>query len=325
MIKVKEDLMGRRFGRLVVLGQAEDHIQSNGKHIARWWCQCDCGSEPKAIVGYDLTRKNGIRSCGCIRKERPDGRSKTKSNLVGQKYGRLLVISRADDYITKQGQHEVQWNCLCDCGNTVVVRGYALKRGTSQSCGCLAKELKSQRAKQYNTYDLSRSYGIGYTSNGEEFWFDKEDYDLIKDYCWHYGTGGYLLANTSDKNKSQIQFHRLVMGVIDQSWLEVIVDHKVHGKMDEHKYDNRKENLRIVNRTQNNQNAHIRKDNTSGVKGVNWNNRMERWQATINVNGERIRLGNFIDKNEAIQARKNAEDKYFGEYNFNDSQQTIAK
>lgn len=323
MIRVKKDLTGMRFGRLVVIKQDEDHIRPNGRHVAKWICQCDCGSEPKSIVGYDLTRQNGIRSCGCIRKERPDGRSKTKSNLVGQKYGRLLVVSRADDYITRQGKHEVQWNCLCDCGNTVVVRGYALKRGTSQSCGCLAKELKSQRSKRYNTYDLSGDYGIGYTSNGEEFWFDLEDYELIKDYCWHYGTGGYLLANVSDSNKSQIQFHRLVMGVIDKSWLEVIVDHKIHGKMSDYKYDNRKENLRMVNRAQNNQNAHIRKDNTSGFKGVVWNSRMKKWQASINVDGKSIHLGSFSDKNEAVQARRNAEEEYFGEYDFYNSQQTI--
>jgi hypothetical protein len=321
MVKVKEDLTGRRFGRLVVVTQAEDHIRANGTHVARWWCQCDCGSNPKAIVGYDLNRENGIRSCGCIRTERPNGRAKTKENLIGQRFGRLVVVSRADDYITKQGKHEVQWNCLCDCGNMVVVRGYALKRGTSQSCGCLAKELKSERAKRYNTYDLSGNYGVGYTSNGDEFWFDKEDYELIKDYCWHYGTGGYLLANTSNKDKPYIQFHRLVMGVSDQSWTEVIIDHKVHGRMNEHKYDNRKENLRLVNRAQNNQNAHIRKDNTSGFKGVSWNEGMQKWQSVINVNGKSIHLGSFIDKDAAIQARINAEKKYFGEYDFNISQQ----
>lgn len=323
MVKTKEDLTGRRFGRLVVLGQAEDHIRANGVHVARWWCQCDCGSSPKAIVGHDLTRPNGIRSCGCIRAERPSGRAKTKENLIGQRFGRLVVASRADDYITKQGQHEVQWNCLCDCGNIVAVRGYALKRGTSQSCGCLAEELKSQRVKRYNTYDLSGEYGIGYTSNGEEFWFDKEDYELIKDYCWHYGTGGYLLANTSDNNRPHIQFHRLVMGVSDKSWTEVIIDHKVHGKMTERKYDNRKENLRMVNRAQNNQNAHIRKDNTSGFKGVCWNKRMQKWQSSINVNGEPIYLGSFVDKDAAIQARSDAEKKYFGEYDFNNSQRII--
>lgn len=31
-----------------------------------------------------------------------------------------------------------------------------------------------------NTYDLSGEYGIGYTTKGEEFWFDLEDYDKIK-------------------------------------------------------------------------------------------------------------------------------------------------
>ena len=38
---------------------------------------------------------------------------------------------------------------------------------------------------QQNVYDLSGEYGIGYTLKGEEFYFDLEDYDKIKDYCWH--------------------------------------------------------------------------------------------------------------------------------------------
>ena len=41
----------------------------------------------------------------------------------------------------------------------------------------------SETFKKYNTYDLSGEYGIGYTSKGEEFYFDLDDYDKIKDYC----------------------------------------------------------------------------------------------------------------------------------------------
>ena len=44
--------------------------------------------------------------------------------------------------------------------------------------------------KKYNKYDLSGEYGIGWTSNtNQEFYFDLEDYDKIKDYCWIYNKG----------------------------------------------------------------------------------------------------------------------------------------
>lgn len=84
MVKTKEDLTGRRFGRLVVLEQAEDHVQENGKHIARWWCQCDCGSEPMAIIGNNLTKTNGTKSCGCIMRE--NAATRCRDNPPSKKY-----------------------------------------------------------------------------------------------------------------------------------------------------------------------------------------------------------------------------------------------
>lgn len=61
-------------------------------------------------------------------------------DLTGQKYGRLTVIERADDYISKKGQKARQWRCKCDCGNYVVVRSQYLRNGHTKSCGCIASE-----------------------------------------------------------------------------------------------------------------------------------------------------------------------------------------
>lgn len=72
------------------------------------------------------------------------------NNLVGQKFGRLKVISRAEDNVSKSGYRTVMWNCICDCGNQVTVRGKSLKNGDSKSCGCLQKELISQRASKHH-------------------------------------------------------------------------------------------------------------------------------------------------------------------------------
>ena len=65
-------------------------------------------------------------------------------DLVGQKFGRLTVLSRSGT--TKDGHSE--WLCKCDCGKTTVVNGNYLKRGTTKSCGCLQKELCSKRYKE---------------------------------------------------------------------------------------------------------------------------------------------------------------------------------
>ena len=59
MVKVRDNLTGKRFGRLVVLKQAEDYVNPNtGVRTARWLCQCDCGSDPIIITGGRLKDKN---------------------------------------------------------------------------------------------------------------------------------------------------------------------------------------------------------------------------------------------------------------------------
>ena len=114
-------------------------------------------------------------------------------DLTGKKFGNLLVVSKGDPFLeksknTKSGYTKRRtWNCLCDCGNYKEnVLEHSLKAGYVRSCGCLKKiQYGKPFPKKYNTYDLtSFDYGIGYDNKGEEFYFDLEDYDIIKDYCW---------------------------------------------------------------------------------------------------------------------------------------------
>lgn len=57
---------------------------------------------------------------------------------VGQKYGRLLVLSRAENKSEKDAN--ARWNCQCDCGKISVVYGQDLQREKVKSCGCLNAE-----------------------------------------------------------------------------------------------------------------------------------------------------------------------------------------
>lgn len=43
-------------------------------------------------------------------------------DLTGQKFGKLKVISKADDYVSAKGYHEIQWLCSCDCGKETIVK-----------------------------------------------------------------------------------------------------------------------------------------------------------------------------------------------------------
>lgn len=68
-------------------------------------------------------------------------------DLTGQKYGRLTVLDRGPDRVRKSGRKIVQWNCICDCGNKIVVSASDLRSGHTQSCGCYMID----RIKEANT------------------------------------------------------------------------------------------------------------------------------------------------------------------------------
>lgn len=60
---------------------------------------------------------------------------KVKEDLTNMRFGNLVVLEQAEDYIRPNGRSSAAWSCLCDCGNIITVRGDALKHGDKQSCG----------------------------------------------------------------------------------------------------------------------------------------------------------------------------------------------
>ncbi|MCK5788623.1 MAG: HNH endonuclease [Chlamydiia bacterium] len=141
-----KDLVGKRFGRLTVVSRTE-----NKGNLTCWNCICDCncGNSVKVVVrGASLVSGN-TTSCGCVQKERAS--EANFIDLVGQKFGRLTVISRAEN----KG-NVTYWNCICDCncGNEVkvVVQGGSLINGNTKSCGCYARERASEIHSGSNSY-----------------------------------------------------------------------------------------------------------------------------------------------------------------------------
>lgn len=158
---------------------------------------------------------------------------------------------------------------------------------------------------------MTGEYGIGYTCNGE-FYFDLEDYNKIKDYCWYINLYGYVTTIDRNTNK-RIQMHRVVMDVTDPN---IDVDHK-NGS--DTTTDNRKYNLRVATRSQNNMNKSKMRTNTSGVTGVSWHKRYKKWHSYIKKNRKQIDLGYFDVFEDAVKVRKEAEKKYFGKWSYDES------
>lgn len=76
-------------------------------------------------------------------------------DISGEKFYKLTVISRAPDYVAPSGRKIVQWNCVCDCGNSMATSGYNLRSGRVKSCGCLQKENRTKTENHYTKHKMS--------------------------------------------------------------------------------------------------------------------------------------------------------------------------
>jgi len=71
-------------------------------------------------------------------------------DLTGQKFGRLTVLSRAENYIRPSGKTLSQWNSICECGKSAIVKGTYLICGNTKSCGCLIHDVLIERNTTHN-------------------------------------------------------------------------------------------------------------------------------------------------------------------------------
>ena len=238
---------------------------------------------------------------------------KVKIDMTGWKMwehgvpdSRLIVIKQIDDHVDSSGRHRARWLCECNCEKRtkLEVTGESIRSGNTKSCGCLALERLVEACKKHNRCELLDEYGICYASNtNNQSFFSLEDYDKIKNFCWYEDTTtGYMKTKTQDGNF--IFMHRLIT---DNKYK--IVDH-----VNRNKLDNRRENLREITKRNNmlNRNGVI-STNTSGYTGVYFSEPRGKWIAQICVDNNPIYLGSFLDKNDAIYARLQAENHYFGE------------
>lgn len=134
----KDDFIGRRFGRLVVLEKVEPYISPKGYRKSRYSCQCDCGNQ-KVVTRNALVSHYTV-SCGCWNEEKRHRPSSQRKDLMGQRFGRLVALERGPNIIVKSCEQKSTWICRCDCGNVVQIRQRDLLNGKTRSCGCLVSK-----------------------------------------------------------------------------------------------------------------------------------------------------------------------------------------
>ena len=160
MSKQKINMVGVICKNWEVISQGVPPEKIKNKSSIWWNCRClKCG-RIKVFNGTEI-RQNRIGECRCdykSTKKKKSSTTETKKYLkdtkiideTNNKYGKLLVQNLA---YTDNGL--AYWNCLCECGNQVVVRGNHLRNNRTKSCGCIVSFKEQEIEKILNNYNFS--------------------------------------------------------------------------------------------------------------------------------------------------------------------------
>ena len=286
--KISKITCKARFGHLTVLEQTDER---KNRYVV-WRCRCDCGNDCTAASrelksGRAVSCKDPsckyyaevmIKRCG-------------REDFTGRRFGKLFVLGPAaadiasvsgkpvQSRIKRDANGRVLWNCRCDCGNTVEATSTELKSGNRKSCGCLSRPpLYEWVGKRFGRLTVTAYDG---KRNGCHYWRCLCD-------C---GTEtvvfqtSLLRGHTSScgcLNRSLAERRTLV----DGTCVEILRSALLKGT--------------------------IPQNNSSGVRGVYWQKKQQRWCAQIMFKGKMIYLGSYNTIGEAAIARKRGEQKYFG-------------
>jgi hypothetical protein len=135
---------------------------------------------------------------------------------------------------------------------------------------------------------------------------DDDVFEYLNSFKWHFD-GSYAARKEQqpDGTVKTVKMHREIMNPPkDKS-----IDH-----INSDGLDNRRENLRIATHAQNIMNQRPRKNTSSQYKGVSWCKRYKKYEAYINCNGKRTRLGSFRNENDAAMAYNVASERLHGEF-----------
>lgn len=135
---------------------------------------------------------------------------------------------------------------------------------------------------------------------------DDADFEWLNGWKWTATNGSsrskriyaYRPIRIGGKHVSNIMMHQQILDTPKG----FDTDHKNRDGL-----DNRRENIRVVSRTQNNYNLGLKKNNTSGYRGISWSKHDKRWRAYIGGSKTREELGHYKTIEEAVIARKEAE------------------
>lgn len=205
-------------------------------------------------------------------------------DITGQRFGFLTVLCKSDKRDNSRAQF---WRIRCDCGTEKEINGAGIRLGMVVSCGCFGRE---QRRKATSKHGLCHT--ITYKS-------------------W----GNMIQRCTNEKHKKYQDYGGRGIKVCDE-WLSfenflADMGERKSPDLSLERIDNEKgyykENCKWATKSEQMINRRMNKNNTSGVVGVHFNKRKQRFTANIYFDGKNNLLGYFKTLEEASNARKQAE------------------
>lgn len=273
--------VGNRYGKLTVLKRGIPVRYPSGQLKVTWECICDCG---KTHTTFAQNLRGGTtKSCGCLKLECED--------YLNRDVGLLKVISRVEN------SNPPRWNCKCSCGNEIIKDSHFLSKAVeNSSCGCYKYPRKAKHGHTIN-FDQSPTYSSWWSMIQRCLTPTNSQYDL------YGGSGVKVCERWNIKANGSFENFLEDMGERPEGTsLNRINSVSLYSKdtcewatLSVQAYDQKK-----------------RCTNTSGRTGISLNKATGLWEAYIDKNYKRIRLGFHKDFNSAVKVREDAELLYFG-------------
>lgn len=202
------------------------------------------------------------------------------ASILGETYGRITVLSLFSNI-----NYRKRFMCQCACGNTLVVAMTHLRTGHTKSCGCINIE-KPPRLSHGDAGSLL--YKVYYRILGN--CHNPKDGGYFK-----YGAKGITMCPSWKESYEVFKAWALASGYMPG----LSIDRK------DGRGNYTPENCRWANAVTQAVNKAPQKNNTSGVSGVTFHSGKGKWVARVNHAKQRVDLGVFVDKEDAILAKKN--------------------
>lgn len=194
--------IGKKYNHFRIISFS--HVNKNNVNVYN--CKCElCGRDTLLQCNINKLKNNKSIDCGC---------SKRINNLVGKRFGKLVVVKKSNE--RKGSYRGICWECKCDCGNNRVVLGVDLQNNQIKSCGCdnlkLVTHLTHTRVhKIYVDMKNRTRYVKSYKDKGIKVcgeWLGK--YGFINFYNW-------AMANGYKEEKGKNGYNILTLDRIDNN------------------------------------------------------------------------------------------------------------